>query len=313
MRAAQFDSYGGPEVVEFNPEAAQPSAKEGQVLVEAHAASLNPVDTFVRSGAMKAMVPLAFPVTLAGDFAGVVKEVGPGVSDLKPGDHVFGFAPVIAGGSGAAAEIVASNAMMLSRRPGATSYEEAAALPLAGVSAMQALDDCMKVEARQQVLVHGGAGGVGSFAVQYAKHLGCHVAATVRRSQEGFVRRLGADEVIDFESVPFETVVRDYDAVLDTVGGEVYKRSFAVLKSGGVLASLAQFQLDEELAAKFGVRTVKATAQVNAGSLSRLAALVEKGALRSQLDSEFPLEQTRGAFAHFESGHLMGKVVVRIK
>ena len=313
MRAAQFNRYGGPEVIEFNPEAAGPSAKEGQVLVEAHAASLNAIDTVGRAGYMQAMVPLTFPVTVAGDFAGDVKEVGPGVSDLKPGDHVFGFAPVIAGGSGAAAEIIASNAMMIGRKPRAISYGESAALPLAGVSAMQALEDYMKVEAGQKVLVHGGAGGVGSFAVQYAKHLGCHVATTVRGSQEGFVRKIGADEVIDFELKEFETVVRDYDAVLDTVGGEVYKRSFASLKAGGVLASLVQNPPDQELAAKFGVRSVAVTAQVSAGSLSRLASLVEKGALRPQLDSEYPLEQTRGAFEHLENGHPMGKVVVRIK
>jgi NADPH:quinone reductase-like Zn-dependent oxidoreductase len=135
----------------------------------------------------------------------------------------------------------------------------------------------------------------------------------VRGSQEGFVRKIGADEVIDFELKEFETVVRDYDAVLDTVGGEVYKRSFASLKAGGVLASLVQNPPDQELAAKFGVRSVAVTAQVSAGSLSRLASLVEKGALRPQLDSEYPLEQTRGAFEHLENGHPMGKVVVRIK
>jgi alcohol dehydrogenase len=313
MRAAQFNRYGGPEVIEFNPQAAQPSAKEGQVLVEAHAASLNAIDSVVRAGYMQAMLPLTFPVTLAGDFAGDVKEVGPGVSDLKPGDHVFGFAPVIAGGSGAAAEIIASNAMMIGRKPSATSYGEFAALPLAGVSAMQALEDYMKVEPGQKVLIQGGAGGVGSFAVQYAKYLGCHVATTVRGSQEGFARKIGADETIDFELKEFETVARDYDAVLDTVGGEVYKRSFAALKKGGVLASLVQNPPDQEMAAKLGVRSVAVTAQVNAGSLNRLASLVEKGALRSQLDSEYPLEQTRDAFAHLENGHPMGKVVVRIK
>jgi NADPH:quinone reductase-like Zn-dependent oxidoreductase len=313
MRAAQFSKYGGPEVVEFNPEAVLPNVKEGQVLVEAHAASLNAIDTIVRAGYMQAMLPLTLPVTVAGDFAGEVREVGPGVADLKPGDRVFGFAPVIAGGSGAAAEVVATNAMAVGRKPGAASYGEAAALPLAGVSAVQALEDYMKVGPDQKVLVHGGAGGVGSFAVQYAKHLGCHVATTVRGSQAGFARKIGADEVIDFELKGFETVVRNYDAVLDTVGGEVYKRSFATLKTGGVLASLVQNPPDQELAAKFGVRTVAVSAQVNAGSLNRLASLVEGGALKSQLDSEYPLERTREAFAHFESSHLMGKVVIRIK
>ncbi len=313
MRAAQFSRYGGPEVIEFNATAVPPRVKEGQVLVEAHAASLNPVDSAVRAGYMKAMLPLTFPVTVAGDFAGEVKEAGPGVTALKPGDQVFGFAPVIVGGSGAAAETITSNALMSARKPVSASYAESAALPLAGVSAVQALEDHMKVAPGQKVLVQGGAGGVGSFAIQYAKHLGCHVATTARGAQEEFVRSLGADEVIDFELRGFDTIIKDYDAVLDTVGGEVYKRSFATLKRGGVLASLVQNPPDQELASKFGVRSVYVSAQLNTPALNHLASLVDKGALRSKIDREFPLDQTREAYAHFENGHPRGKVVVRIR
>jgi len=313
MRAAQFNRYGGPEVIEFNSAAVAPKVNEGQVLVEAHETSLNPVDSAVRAGYMKAMLPLTFPVTIAGDFAGEVKEAGSGVAALKPGDQVFGFAPVFVGGSGAAAEFIASNALMTARKPVSATYAESAALPLAGLSAVQALEDHMKAAQGQKILIHGGAGGVGSFAVQYAKHLGCHVATTARGSQEEFVRRLGADEVIDFESRGFDTIIRDYDAVLDTVGGEVYKRSFGTLKRGGVLASLVQNPPDQELASKFGVRSVYVSAQLNTPALDHLASLVDKGALRSQIDREYPLDQTREAYAHLENDHLRGKVVVRVR
>ena len=138
---------------------------------------------------------------------------------------MYGFAPVIFGGSGAAAEYVASKASVAARKPTRATLAEAAALPLAGVSAVQALELHVKAKPGQKVLIHGGAGGIGSFAIQYAKYLGCHVATTVRGSQKEFVRRLGADDVVDFELEKFDTILKEYDGVLDTVGGEVYKRS----------------------------------------------------------------------------------------
>ena len=236
---AQFSKYGGPEVIEFNSNAALPKLADGLVPVEVHAASVNPIDSVLRAGYMKSMIPLTFPATLAGDFAGVVKVVSQGVSDLRVGDEVFGFAPVIAGGSGAAAEYLTANVSMVAKKPARAIYAEAAALPLAGVSAVQALD-AMSVKSGQRVLIHGGAGGVGSFALQYAKYLGCHVATTVRGSQKEFARRLGADEIVDFEVEKFDSTLREYDAVLDNVGGEVHKRSFSTLKKGGIVASMVQ-------------------------------------------------------------------------
>lgn len=313
MKAAQFNKYGGSEVIEFNSNAVLPKLREGQVLVEGYAASINPIDSAVRAGYMQAMLPLAFPVTLAGDLAGKITEVGQGVSNLRVGDRVFGFAPVIAGGSGAMAEYVAASALMVARMPAGASYIEAAGLPLAGVSAVQALEDHMKVRPGQRVLIHGGAGGIGSFAVQYARYLGCHVATTVRGSQEEFVRKLGADDIVNFELERFDAILKEYDAVLDTVGGEVYKRSFSVLKKGGVVASMVRNPPDQELASKFGARSVTITTQVNSASLNHLAELVDKGALKAQLDREYPLEQARDAYTYFEQDHPKGKVVVKIK
>jgi NADPH:quinone reductase-like Zn-dependent oxidoreductase len=262
---------------------------------------------------MQKMVPLTFPVTLAGDFAGEISEVGQGVSGLTVGEQVFGFAPVIAGGSGATGEYVAASASMVSRKPAGANYSEAAALPLAGVSAVQALEDHMKVKSGERVLVHGGAGGIGSFAVQCAKHLGCHVATTVRGSQMGFVRSLGADEVVDFELERFDEKLKGYDAVLDTVGGEVYRKSFSVLKKGGVVASMIQNPLDQELASKFGTRTVFVTTHVDSASLRRMVELVDRGALKSRLSREYPIEQTREAYEYLEQDHPKGKVVVKIR
>ena len=313
MKAAQFNKYGGPEVIEFNPNAVLPKLGEGQVLVECHAASTNPIDSAVRAGYMQKMLPLTFPVTLAGDFAGEISEVGRGVSGLTVGEQVFGFAPVIVGGSGAMAEHVAASASMVSRKPTKANYSEAAALPLAGVSAVQALEDHLKVNSGERVLVHGGAGGIGSFAVQYTKHLGCHVATTVRGSQAEFARSLGADEIVNFELERFDEKLKDFDAVLDTVGGEVYRRSFSVLKKGGIVASMIQNPLDQELASKFGARTVYVTTQVNSASLGRLAELVDRGALKSLISREYPMEQARQAYAYFEQDHPKGKVVVKTK
>jgi NADPH:quinone reductase-like Zn-dependent oxidoreductase len=313
VKAAQFNKYGGPEVVEFKRDAVLPKAGEGQILVEAGAASINPIDLLVRAGYLQGMIPLTFPVTLLGDFAGEVKEVGQGVSGLRVGDQVLGFAPVIAGGSGAAAEYVVAKASMAARRPASASHTEAAALPLTGSSALQALENHMKVKPGQKILVHGGAGGIGSFAIQHAKHLGCHVATTVRGSQKEFVRRLGADDIIDFELEEFDAVLKEYDGVLDTVGGDVYKRSFSVLKRGGILASMVQNSPDQELMSKFGVTSVYVLTRVDSASLNKLAELVDKGALRPQIDREFPLEQAREACAYFEQDHPKGKVVVRIK
>ena len=313
MKAAQFNKYGGPEVIEINHSAAVPKAGEGLILVEAHAAALNPIDTIVRAGYMQGMFPLTFPVTLSGDFAGEVKEVGKGVSGFRVGDQVFGFAPVIAGGSGAAAEYVAAKASLTARKPTRASFTEAAALPLAGVSAMQALEKHMKVKPGQKVLIHGGAGGIGSFAIQYAKHLGCYVATTVRGSQKEFARKLGADKIIDFELEEFDAILKEYDGVLDNVGGDVYKRSFSVLKRGGIIASMVQNSPDQELMSKFGVTSAFVYTQVDSASLDHLAQLVDKKVLKPQIDREFPLEQEREAFAYFEQDHPKGKVVVRIR
>jgi NADPH:quinone reductase-like Zn-dependent oxidoreductase len=312
MKAVQINAYGGNEVLEINENASKPTLAQGQVLVEAHAASLNPVDGAVRAGYLKEMVPLSFPATLGGDFSGVVAEVGEAVSDLKIGDPVYGQAIVLNGGSGSLAQFVAANTTNTARKPQLVSYIEAAALPLAGVSALQALEEHIKLEAGQKILIHGGAGGVGTIAVQLAKSSGGYVATTVRADDKDYVKGLGADQMIDYQNEAFEEMLKEFDAVLDTVGGETTNKSFQVLKKGGILVSMLG-QPDPELAEKYGVTAIGQSTNTNTQHLNRLAELVDAGKIKVQLGKVFPLEQARAAFKHLAESHPRGKVIVKIK
>src|SRR5690606_10107573 len=202
MKAAQINNYGDPSVVQI-AEVDQPQLTEAQVLVEVHASSLNPFDTTVREGHMKDAIPLQFPATLGGDIAGVVVKAGTGVERLKPGDKVYGQANVVAGNSGAFAELAATKASQLAKMPSNLSFEQAAAMPLVGVSALQALSEHINLKAGQNIFIHGGAGGIGTIAIQIAKHIGAYVATTATGEGIDYVKKLGADQVIDFKSEDF--------------------------------------------------------------------------------------------------------------
>lgn len=315
MKAAQYSKYGGPEVIEITNNADKPVPKEGQVLVEVHAASINPFDWKVRSGMMKDMIPLSFPVTIGGDFAGVVVEVGPprvdGAMRVEVGDEVFGQALIVNGGSGSVAEFAVANLKNIAHKPNNIDFVQAASLPLVGASAIQALEDNMKLQSKQKILIHGGAGGIGHIAIQLAKYLGAYVAATVSSDDIDFVKKLGADEVIDYKTDKFEERLKDFDAVFDTVGGETTNRSFTVLKQGGVIVSMAG-QPSEELTKKYGVTAIGQSTNTNSRRLKRLAELVDAGAIKPQIDKVYPLDQAREAFVLLENGHPRGKVVVKV-
>lgn len=311
MRAVQIGKYGGSGVIEVRDGVSTPSPKKGQLLVEVHAASLNPVDWKVRAGYLQQMAPLSFPATLGGDFSGVVTQVGEGVSGFKAGDEAYGQAIALNGGSGSLAEYAAANAANTSPKPLKVNHVEAAALPLAGVSALQALEEHLKLESGQKILVHGGAGGIGAFAIQLAKHLGAFVATTVSSGNMEFAKQLGADEVIDYKSESFETLLQGYDAVLDTVGGETYSNSFKVLKKGGAIVSMLE-KPREELAQQYGVKAIVQGTDTNSLRLARLAELVDAGAVKVHVDKEFPLAQAREAFQLLEKGSYRGKIVVKI-
>ena len=289
-----------------------PEPKEGQMLVEVRAASINPFDWKLRAGYLHQMMPVVFPVTAAGDFSGVVGGIGKGVDDSWIGKDVFGTAHVVFGGSGSLAEYVVANAANVASKPTGVDYREAASLVLTGVSAVQALEETIALTKGQKILIAGGAGGVGSLAIQYAKHLGATVATTVRRSNFDFAKQLGADIVIDYEHQKVEHVIRDYDAVLDLVGGEAYITYLKVLKPGGIIDSLAAIS-DGGLASQYGVRSAFQVAQVTTKSLQHLASLVDSGVIKPKIDKEFTLEETREAFSHLEGKHPKGKVIVSMK
>jgi NADPH:quinone reductase-like Zn-dependent oxidoreductase len=260
---------------------------------------------------MHAFAPLQFPATLGLDIAGTVVETDPAGS-FKAGDRVYGAGSVFAGATGAFAEFAAVPAAVLAAAPQKLRFTEAAALPLAGVCALQAIDEVLKVGKGTRILIHGGSGGIGSFAIQIARARGAHIAATARGSALEYVRKLGAHEVIDFENESFQDLLHDYDAVLDTRGGDVYAASFSVLKKGGTIVTLAT-QPDAERAAKHQVTALGLQAGVVTERLQRLARLVDDGTITVHVHKTFPLEQVKDAFLAMQAGKVLGKIVLQIR
>ncbi len=302
MKAVQFNSYGGPEVLEINPNALELTASQEQVLVEVYAVSINPFDLSLLSGALKEKIPLRFPYTIGGDFAGVIKETS---------EEIYGQAQQVGGNSGAFAQYLAVSKGSIAPRPKTASFEEAASLPLVGSSAIQALEDHLKLQSGQKILIHGGAGGIGHVAIQLAKALGAYVATTVRTNDVEFAKELGVDEVIDYEVQKFEELLKGFDAVYDLVGGETTNKSFPVLKPGGILVSM-RGQPDPELAKKYGITAVGQVTKVDTDKLTRLAVFVDEGKIKVHIDKIFPLDQVREAYT-LQMSHPRGKIVVKIK
>ncbi len=312
MRAAQIQNYGGPESITITDTVEKPSLKPGQILVEVHASALNPFDSKLRSGVYKEMIPLQFPFILGGDFSGVINEIGEGVTEYALGDEVFGTALGLTGGSGAFAEFATANTKNISKKPTNVSHVEAAALVLVGVSAIQAIEQHINLQPKQRILLHGGAGGIGSVAIQLAKSKGAYVATTVSLDSKSFVQQLGADEVIDYKNQKFEELLHDYDAVYDTVGGDTTDRSFAVLKRGGVIVSMLG-KPNQERAKELGITAIGQMTNTNAEHLSRLKTLIETNVIKPQIDKTFPFFQVRESFTYLETGHPRGKVVLTVR
>jgi alcohol dehydrogenase len=311
MRAAQINEYGDKDVLKFTNDAEKPSAGAGQILVEVHAASVNPFDYKVRNGQMQQMAQLSFPATLGGDVSGTVAEVGEGVQGFEVGQEVYGQASPLSA-QGSFAEFTPVKVAALAPKPKSIDFKSAAAAPLTGVSAYQALIDALHLNAGQKVLIHGGAGGIGSFAIPLAKHLGAYVATTVSPEDADYARQLGADEVIDYTSEKFEDKLHEYDAIYDTIGGETYRRSFAVLKPGGQIVSMTE-QPDKELETQYGVTAMGQFTIVTTARLAKLAQLIDEGVLQITIDKTFPLEDAAEALEYIHSAHHRGKVVIRVK
>jgi NADPH:quinone reductase-like Zn-dependent oxidoreductase len=305
MRAVRFHEYGPPSslVVDLVP---RPAPRAGEVLILVHAAGVNAIDWKFRAGYLKQFMPLELPHTPGLDVAGTVVVAGPGVTEFAAGDDVFGR------GSGSYAEYAIASVATLARKPAGLTFEQAATLPIGGVTAWVGLFDTAHLEAGQRVLVQGGAGGVGSIAVQLAHWKGAYVIATASAGNADHVRALGADEVIDYAATHFEEVVRNVDVVLETVGGEITERSWGVLKPGGIMVVVAGMP-DAEKATSLGVRTSSVRPpEVTTPILDELATLAASGALVPQVGPVFPLADAAQAHTTSETGHGRGRIVLQV-
>ena len=313
MKSAQISRYGSSYVIGINQNAPEPTLSSGKVLVSIKAAGVNPVDWKIREGGLQQMISLQFPFTLWMDFSGVIKQVGEGVSssEFKQGDKVYGQAGVTNEGSGAFAEMALAKTDSISNKPKRLSHIEAAALPLVGVSAWRALTENIGLSKGQRILIHGGAGGIGSIAIQLAKYLGAEIATTVSANDKQFVQELGADVVIDYKSQNFEDLLHDYDSVFDTVGGQTYKRSFKVLKKGGIIVSMLE-QPNSELMDRHDVKAIFQFTQADRERLTKLAQWVDQNNIKVNVDRTFLLAEAADALDYQKDVHPRGKVVLAI-
>ena len=316
MRAMRYHVYGGPECLRED-EVERPNPAEGEVLVELAATSVNPADWQLGAGYAR-FLELPMPFTPGTDFAGVVHEVGPKVTGFAVGDRVFG-ATLIAR-SAAYAEYVTTPAQIVAHAPQTLPLHIAAAVPLAALTAWEAVRDALHqgVTAGGRVLIQGGAGGVGTFAVQFAKQCGVHVVATSSAHSHDLLRSLGADQVVDYRVARFEEVVDPVDAVLDLVGGEVLSRSIPLVREGGALVSIVpnpDTQADcEALAGRHGVRLsyVDMSVKRDMAALAEIARRIATGALEVMVSETLPLTRAAQALAASRAGHLRGKIVLTV-
>ena len=307
MKAAYFMKNGGPEVMQYG-DVPDPVAKPGQVLIDVHAASVNAADWKVRAGHYAPITD--FPYIPGRDFSGVVSALGDGVKDLAIGDAVFGVCDV--GQEAAYAEKIAIKSAIVARKPESLSHVECAALALIGLTALCSVEDTLHLKAGETILVQGGAGGVASFAIQLARHLGARVITTASVANHDYLRQLGAHQVIDYNAQDFTQAVSGCDAVFDTVGGEVAKRSFAVLRPGGRAAFIASGNA-APASPRADVVSLRPKVGRDRAHLDRIAALVTAGAVRVPEITTYKLSQAAAAHVVSEGRHLRGKLVFKVR
>jgi NADPH:quinone reductase-like Zn-dependent oxidoreductase len=307
MHAVRIHRFGGVEVI-VDEELPRPIPAQGQVLVRVKAAGVGPWDAWIRNG--KSVLPQPLPLTLGSDLSGVVESVGPGVCGVRRGDEVYGVTN--ARFTGAWADYAVAEAAMIAPKPERLTPIEAASVPVVASTAWQMVFDHAQMDDTKRVLVQGGAGSVGAYAVQLAKSAGAEVTATARSGDVDYVYTLGADRVIDSDKMRFEEQVRDFDVVLDTIGGEVLDRSFEVLKPGGVLVS-AVGQPDQDKAAQRSVRAVFFLVAVSSGGLMRIGELLDSGRLSTNVGEVLPLSDARLAHEMLAGKpHKPGKIVLAV-
>ncbi|MET3383457.1 NADPH:quinone reductase [Variovorax sp. YR634] len=332
MKAFIIDRYGKKEVGRIG-EMPDPEVRDDDVLIRIHAASINPLDTKTRSGEFKLILPYRLPLILGNDMAGTVVRVGARVRNFKPGDEVY--ARPDDDRIGTFAEFIAVKESSLALKPANLGMVEAASVPLAALTAWQVLVETAKLKKGQKVLIHAGSGGVGTIAIQLAKHLGAFVATTTSTANIGWVKALGADVVIDYKQQDFATVLRGYDVVLNSLGTNELNKSLQVLKPGGHLISISgpptpTFAVARGLAwplqqvlrlLSFGIRKKAKKIggeytfvfmRADGAQLREITALVESGAIRPVVDKVFPFQDTHKALAYVDSGRAKGKVVVQM-
>ncbi|KAB7764345.1 NADPH:quinone reductase [Xanthomonas maliensis] len=303
MKSVLIRAYGSNEQVEL-ADVPRPVPNAGEVLIKVGAAGVNPIDWKIRSGAGQRM-GLTLPIRLGSEVVGTVEALGPGVDHFREGDTVYGMVA-----SGGFSHYAIAQANHLADTPGNLDSVHAAALPLAGTTAWQAMFNEAGLSAGQRLLITNSAGGVGSLAVQLAKAHGAHVTAVASGRNEAFVRGLGADEFIDYTRQPFEETVHDVDVVLDTLGGDTFQRAFKTLRKGGTMVTIVAFPQDE--AQRFGVTVKRSFTRPNATSLKELTTLVEQATVTPHVGAAFPLADVRQALALSEAGHARGKIVLTV-
>jgi alcohol dehydrogenase len=332
LRAAFIRHYGGNDAIEISDQPI-PTVGPRDVLIRVRAASVNPVDYKIRDGQLKTMLSLKFPLILGSDCAGVVEKCGAEVKAFKPGDAVY--VRLEKERIGAYAEFAVANQDSIALKPGNLDFTQAAAIPLAGLTAWQALIEVGKLQAGQKVLIHAGSGGVGTFAIQIAKRLGAYVATTCSTRNAVLVKNLGADVAIDYKTQKFDTLLADFDLVFDTQGGDTQHRSFSVLKRGGTLVTIAGIPT-AEFGREWGVNplvrmvmgfknrtSTKLAKQRNINfkylfmrpsgeQLRDIAKLVEADKIKPIIDKTFDLDHLRDALNYSQTGRAVGKIVITI-
>ncbi len=330
MKAFVIDRYAKGAALRFG-DAPEPEVRENDVLVQIHATSVNPLDGKIRDGEFKLILPYSLPLVLGNDVAGVVVRVGPKVRNFKPGDEVY--ARPAKDRIGTFAEFIAMNEADVAMKPKNLTMEEAASLPLVALTAWQALVERASLKKGQKVLIHAGSGGVGTIAIQLAKHIGATVATTTSTANVDLVKSLGADVVVDYRKEDFEDLLQGYDVVLNSLGKDTLEKSLRVLKPGGKLISISG-PPDPEFAKEngsnwllqqimrllsLGIRRKSKRHGVSysflfmksdGGQLGQIASLVEAGAVRPVVDRVFPFAETNEAMAYVETGRVRGKVVI---
>lgn len=304
MKAIRIHEYGNADVLRYE-EAPVPEPGPDEVLIRIHGAGVNPVEWKIRNGAMRQTRPLRFPAILGADAAGTVERVGPVVSRFRPGDAV------VARVEGAYAEFAAVKTDAVGRAAKSIPLAHVAALPIAAGTAWTVLFEAAKLAKGARILVQGGSGGVGTFAVQLARLAGFHVIATTSTGNRALVESLGADQVIDYRTEDLTRAVKDVDLVFDTVGGETLTRSFGLVRKGGQLLSIVS-PPDEALAKEHGIDARFVRSNITGTRLEEICGLIDAGKIKVVIEREFPLAEAKAALALSETGRVRGKIVLRV-